>query len=246
MIRNKYYEYCLILSTLVYNDIEYIKNLNCKETQVFKKKCIEFNNDNLFNIIPIKKTYIAYKIIDNILFISIAGTITNNQLVKHINVILLRIDELDDYCDDDYYYHKNFLNEFRIIKDEYFKLLELKKNKKIIISGHSVGGSIGQLCALLTKLKYPNRIVKFISFGSPYGCSKKTSDLVNNTLDECIQFNHKNDFIPKLSLKCLFGRAGKRIILNKEFKNTNSSYYYYHKLESYFNCIISDNQDTNE
>ena len=115
-----------------------------------------------------------------------------------------------------------------------------------MISGHSVGGSIGLLCSLLAKLKYPNRTVEFISFGTPNGCCNKTSDLINNTLDRCIQFNHKNDFVPKLALKCLFARPGKEIIFDRELKNAKPSYYLYHKLESYYNCLIFDNQDTNE
>ena len=246
-MRNEYIELCLILSTLVYNDLEYLNQMKEVKNLRFVKKCLEWNRNNINEVIPINSTFITYSIVDDILFISIAGTITNKQLVKHWYGFLSRINELDKYCTGDYYYHTNFLNNFNTIKENFYKIIENNSNKRIIFSGHSVGGSVGLLCALITKLKYPNRIVEFVSFGTPSGCCHKTSELVNNTLNECIQFKHKYDYVPKLALRSLFGRAGKSIILNEIFDTSKSkSYYFYHKLETYFNCIIFDNQDTNE
>ena len=247
-MRNEYIELCIILSFLVYNDREYLnkmKKVNEGKNLRFAKKCLEWNN--IIKLIPINNTFITYSIVDDVLFISIAGTITNKQLVKHLYGFFSKIDELDKYCNGDYYYHTNFLNYFNAIKENFYKIIDNNDNKRIIFSGHSVGGSVGLLCALITKLKYPNRIVKFVSFGTPSGCCKKTSELVNNTIDECIQYKHKYDYIPILSLKSLFERAGKSIILRDAFDNSKSkSYYFYHKMETYYSCIISDNQDTNE
>jgi hypothetical protein len=245
-MKKEYIELSLILSTIVYNDFEYLKNPQEVTNLRFIKKCLEweYNKNTNSHLVPIDSTYITYSIVDDILFISIAGTITNKQLFEHIYVFLSKIDELNKYCTYDYYYHSEFLEKYRLVKNQLNRIISNNNNKRIIISGHSVGGSIGLLCALLTKLEYPTRIVEFISFGCPNGCGKKTTELINNTLDRCIQFKHIYDFIPKLAFKLLFGSPGEIILLKN--KVDESSWYIYHKLETYYECITFDNSDTNE
>ena len=103
-----------------------------------------------------------------------------------------------------------------------------------------MGGSVAILAALILKLKYPNKIVDFYSFGAPSGCCNNLKLLINNTLSKCLNFRNKKDFIPKLTPNIICKNAGKIIILNDDELDEYAEYndfYFYHKTKNYYYLI---------
>lgn len=234
----------LVLSDIVYNEDKYkiidgneVKYLGffilCNRWKESYNNIYDKNN----KIYPINNSFIAFSKIDEILYISIAGTLYNKQFLDYLNGFLSEVTELNDYCNGKYYFHTKFLEYFRNIKERLFEIIQQNNSKRIIISGHSVGGSVAILGALLSKLKYPSKEIIYYSFGSPSGCCNNLKLLVNNTLDICISYHTKRDFIPKLTPEWLFKYPGKVIILDDKeltkYKKVNE-YYFYHRTKNYY------------
>ena len=235
----------LVLSDIVYNEDKYkiIDRNEVKYLEFFilcnswKEKNAIDNKDINNKLYPINNSYIAFSKMDDIIYISIAGTLYNKQFFEYLNGFFSKVTEINDYCIGNYYFHTKFLEYFRNIKERFFEIIEENNAKKIVISGHSVGGSVAILGALLTKLKYPSKEVNYYSFGSPSGCCNKLKLLIINTLDTCVSYNAKRDFIPKLTPEWLYKYPGKVIILDDEelikYKKPNE-YYFYHKTKNYY------------
>ena len=230
----------LILSDIVYNERKYKTNRIIKNIDFYilcnKWKDKIESNDNL---ISIDDTYITYTLEEGILYISVAGTITNKQLINYLFGFFEKIDEINEYIRGEYYFHKIFLSYFRKIKDKFFEIVNNNKHKKLVISGHSVGGSIAILGALLSKLRNPLVKVDFYSFGSPTGCNEELKLLIINTLDKCENYVCEKDFIPRLTPNWLFKTPGRIIKLkeNEDYKDNDKSIYYYHKTKVYYRLI---------
>jgi hypothetical protein len=247
----------IILSNIVYNDKNYEVRQEYERVYLdFYSICNKWriNNDLRKNIKKnklyfIKDSYIICNKRDNTLYISIAGTIHNKQFMEYLFGFFEKVSEINEFCEGEYYFHSKFLEYFRKIKDKLYEIIEENNTEKIVISGHSVGGSVAVLAALIIKLKYANKLVDFYSFGAPSGCCNNLQILINNTLSKCINYHIKKDFIPKMTPKILFKYPGKIIILNDDKLdklnrlNLKRECYFYHKIKNYYYLInrLKDN-----
>ena len=234
----------LILCDIVYNDPKYkiIKGNEVKYLQ-FYIQCNKWKSNNSLNknnLFIKKEPYIAYSKINNILYLSISGTIHNKQFFEYLNGIYDKVYEINEFCEGEYYYHKIFLEYFRRVKNIINNIVSKNLCSKLVISGHSVGGSVAILVALILKLKYPNKKIVFYSFGAPSGCCDKLKLLINNTISKCINFRTKKDFIPKLTPKFLFKSPGKILVIDDceiDNESKDEDFYYYHKTKNYYYLI---------
>lgn len=116
---------------------------------------------------------------------------------------------------DDTHFAANFL----FCAEEIF--LDLKniitdKNAKIILAGHSRGGAVVNLLALLLNEYYNPKNIYAYTFASP-GTIKNISSLVDYNI---FNFINPTDLVPKMPLAAWgFFRAGKDIILDDQSEN---------------------------
>ena len=73
--------------------------------------------------------------------------------------------------------HSGFLGNWRdaqpYVEEACHDVLEqdVKKDRKILVTGHSLGGSVATIAAAFLATKYPQRKVRLVTFGAPrVGC----------------------------------------------------------------------------
>lgn len=168
----------------------------------------------------------------NYIWINFAGTYMGPTL---INAFDLRY----TYNSIGFKVHRGFYNVYmKNIKPKINQLLELdedtslpKNNKKIIISGYSLGGvlAILLLCDIIDK-KYDDKIIKCITFGTPkFGCKKMYEYF--SKYEKLLRIEYTHDKIPKFSARGFYniGIKKKFNLENNIPGIINTHYYSYEK-----------------
>ncbi|KAH8828776.1 alpha/beta-hydrolase [Flagelloscypha sp. PMI_526] len=78
-----------------------------------------------------------------------------------------------------------------------------KKSSKLLLTGHSLGGALAVMDAMMFKqVLDPSIDIKTITFGTPRSGNQEWADLVDQTLDtDHIFITNKNDIVPQLPFR---------------------------------------------
>lgn len=159
---------------------------------------------------------------DNILCISFRGTESIEDIFTDLNISRVPI-EFDFPLDlkEDLHVHRGFLTQFESVKlnidqeiVEYY--IKNTNNKKIIFSGHSLGGALATIASLYFKLKYKELDISCITFGSPRVGCKDFVGVFNNTIENSYRFVNDNDPIPCFPTAWRFKHVNGLHWLNKD------------------------------
>jgi predicted lipase len=122
--------------------------------------------------------------------------------------------------------HRGFLDAYMSVRDEILtKVLELN-SKRIIITGHSLGGALATLCGVdLQK----NSIVHWhnlhlATFGSPKVGNRKFKKSFNNRVFSYDRYVNRLDLVPLMPFSC--SAVGKKVKAIHKFKHDINNYIY--------------------
>lgn len=134
---------------------------------------------------------------DDFIVIAIAGTkstqdfITDAQFVKQDAV----------FCGQLLSIHSGFLQEFesiRVLLDNYFSYRKKTDIRKVIVTGHSLGGAVATLIALHLVETRPSIVLNIYTFGSPRVGSWELKHLYNKMCPNTLRVVHDKDIVPKV------------------------------------------------
>lgn len=141
-----------------------------------------------------------------IIVISFRGTHTTNDWLTDLRFLLTHADDICTGCKA----HSGFLGSWRGVREgvwnDWLALQTTFTSYKTIVTGHSLGGAIAQLCAAQFKAQYPTLSMSLYTFGSP-----RVGD---STFATCLEWlfgpenhraTHLNDPIPRLPARALGG-----------------------------------------
>lgn len=158
-----------------------------------KDKFIKYFESNLKSI-----SYVIF-IDDDSLVISFRGTLSHFDVINDLNANYTVF--FDGYA------HAGITNlSYSFVSSELDNIKEIliKNNlKKIIFTGHSLGGAVATLVHLIvTKNKYFSNIdeIKTITFSPPPTVSES---FLNEKIENLIAYNFGNDLIPRVSIGSL-------------------------------------------
>ena len=133
--------------------------------------------------------------------------------------------------------HTGFFQQFDSVKSWILKKInELSisslenKNKKIIFTGHSLGGALATLATLYFSYQYKNLIAKneleivCLTLGSPRVGDSKFVELFNHKIKKSIRYVHQNDIVPCFPSYWRFQHVKGLIWLRQKTNNYDISY----------------------
>jgi len=260
---------CIFLSYLAYYTEEEINLLNRtgelaidvdeiwkKQHEALKDK---YNDFKVFNLSDynIGDTQFIYSI-DKLgrLLISFRGTKCVNDLLTDIRITK---DKCIDICYSPFflkhynksnqpYIHAGFYQMFNLMKYELYhiirKYLESSNdNHKIILTGHSLGGSLSIISSICLYINFHdyckhNKLeIENITFGSPKIGNTEFSNLYKELIKNNTHYYHNSDPIPCVPLLG-FNSTGTLFQINK-FNESRFYSIYYHLLECYLKHLLS-------
>lgn len=185
--------------------IDLLSNLTNKPIYFEGLQDVE-NNTDLEKIENTKRQHICingffFENKENIV-ICFRGTSFSNpkEVIEDLECSKVDFDLIQDYVPYVPKVHKGFLNSLKTIIntiDDYVKKQIKRNNKKIYITGHSLGAAVAIYTSLYLQLKYKEREFGVVTFGTP-----KTSgnDLFKTIFEEKINFSYhfinNNDPVP--------------------------------------------------
>ena len=153
------------LCSLTYNSPNLNKELFTSRPYYIKNnECVFYQCNEEPHFYSTKKDCQAYVCkFDDILCISFRGTESIDDILTDLNISRVPIDfDFPIDLKEDIYVHRGFLNQFDSIKlnidqeiIEYY--IKDSNKKKIIFSGHSLGGALATIASLYFKLKYNSK-----------------------------------------------------------------------------------------
>tara|TARA_R110000823_G_scaffold245493_4_gene369565 strand:- start:404 stop:1132 length:729 start_codon:yes stop_codon:yes gene_type:complete len=90
--------------------------------------------------------------------------------------------------------HKGFCDAYESIRP----LLIPPPCKKVVFTGHSLGGAIAQIAALEWSVFYPNAEIEVYTFGAPKIFAYKAHKRYNEKVKKSFHFVLNNDIIPRI------------------------------------------------
>lgn len=93
---------------------------------------------------------------------------------------------VEDGFQEHYLYAKDFINQ---VTANY---------KKIIVTGHSLGGATATLCAYDLKVHNPDKDITAVMFASPRVGNGNFVKSFNKIIPDAIRYNYMEDIVPKL------------------------------------------------
>lgn len=114
--------------------------------------------------------------------------------------------------------HKGFLEQYLQIRNIIFSNLNYKK---IITTGHSLGGSLATLCAFDIKDIFPEKDVQSVTFGCPRTVDFEFSERYNELIPFTYRVVNGDDLVPKFPKNFMnYCHVGKKVEIgrNKWYK----------------------------
>ena len=98
--------------------------------------------------------------------------------------------------------HYGFYDQYMRVEEDIKQRIYEKKYKKIVCTGHSLGGALATLCAFWVSSFHES--VECVTFGSPRVGNKYFTKMFNWRIPNSRRYVYKNDLIAKLPLLWLF------------------------------------------
>jgi len=135
--------------------------------------------------------------LDGVLYVTICGTKTSDDIMEDLQAKLvpLAIPGLEDD-----YAHDGFVDIMHKVLPQV--ITRLGSIKKIIITGHSLGGAVATLLAYVLAKNRPELDVQVHTFGSPRVCSRALATKYNAAVPKTVRVVLDRDIVPTLP----FGR----------------------------------------
>lgn len=98
--------------------------------------------------------------------------------------------------------HEGFGTLYANIRDEVHELIESRVviHKKIIVTGHSLGGALATLCALDLQYSFPDMEIFCVTLGSPRVGNIDFANSYNNRVPKTIRIVNGNDIVARMPL----------------------------------------------
>ena len=125
------------------------------------------------------------------------------------------------------YIHKNYYTKSNYIIKTLIKVIDKYNINNIIISGHSMGGSLASICGIRLKDKYRNKIkINIVSFSNlAIGNRNLSLFSIYLNINSYIRVYNNNDIVGKLRTGFLFKPFGRLRHLNHSItKKYNNKY----------------------
>lgn len=151
---------------------------------------------------------------DESTFIAFRGT--NN--ISHLKDILMIMPHKEEKgC-----IHMGFYNHYRTVKDEIAELLTQDKNEHIYFTGHSMGGALALISAVMTKDLLQNlKKTNVVMFGSPCVGDQEFINHAENLIDNIVSIQIPTDIVSHFPLNPTFKKVSNVITLDQDPKDKN-------------------------
>ena len=178
------------------------------------------------------KPLYSIKLINDTIFIAFKGTTDLMNWYANAYILLKNVDDVR--------IHNGFFNLYKEYEPDILAFLKSKKFKKIILTGHSLGGALATVAAYeLSKIHK----VKFelFTFGSPQVGNIEFKKKLNGLLDRSWRFVNRNDIVTRSVefARSDFYHVGKLILIN----STGTSNVNAHGMHHYITGIENKKYD---
>lgn len=202
---------------------EIYDNLNCmyiENSNVYNENYYKYFKYFITN--PKTDTQAIILEMDNEIIVSFRGTSSIYDVLTNIFCLNHKIDNTDMYV------HKGF---YDAVISVYKKIIPLIRNdKKVCVTGHSLGGALAMIFTLLYKSEFNNDDIYLYTYGAPrcgnFEFAKKMNELKN-----FYRITMRNDIIPKFVYKYYYYHCGEHYHINSnndiEYIENNSIYDWY-------------------
>ena len=143
-------------------------------------------------------------------------------------------EKFQDVHDSNARVHSGFLKQYNAMRfavmSSIYKMIWKKQNKKIVFTGHSLGGALATLCGAAVKQEMPDVHVSVYTYGSPRVGNKAFVEIFK-AVDVSVRCVNGSDIVtsvPFWSYEHVHGEVQKG---EKTYLNIND-----HRLDSYKTC----------
>ena len=144
------------------------------------------------------------------LFLVFRGTLTASEWIRSFNMDLVPA-PLPDHG----HVHKGFLQTYALFQDAIIESVEKTgQNRSVFVGGHSLGGAISTLAVAEIGQRFPDRVPRFYSFGSPrVGDNDFVQSFNRGYLGRSFRVVNTSDIVGSLPLPAPISRGAGRILL---------------------------------
>lgn len=96
--------------------------------------------------------------------------------------------------------HTGFINQYKLVRCIIIKKIEEFKPKKIIVTGHSLGGALSTLCAVDIQYNFSDIDISCVTFGSPRVGNKYFVNSFNKRIPNSLRFVNCDDIVTKVPM----------------------------------------------
>jgi triacylglycerol lipase len=94
--------------------------------------------------------------------------------------------------------HYGFISAYKSVRDAVHNQVKSSPHRRVICTGHSLGGALATLCALDVQYNFPDRQVSCYTFGSPKVGNSFFKDSYNKRVPQTYRFVNSADTVPAL------------------------------------------------
>mgnify|MGYP001997390787 CR=1 FL=1 len=113
-----------------------------------------------------------------------------------------------DYLPEGAWVHRGFEIQYRALRERVAeRIKELDEGRRIIFTGHSLGGALATIGALEFAIAYPDRDVVCVTYGSPRVGSKGFKEQFDRMVDLSYRFVNERDIVPHAPTRWRFSHV---------------------------------------
>ena len=94
--------------------------------------------------------------------------------------------------------HYGFISAYQSVRDAIHNQVKSSPHRRVICTGHSLGGALATLCALDVQYNFPDKQVSCYTFGSPKVGNSYFKDSYNKRVPQTYRFVNSADTVPSL------------------------------------------------
>ena len=167
-----------------------------------------------------KTVYIAFK-----------GTSSLKNIYANVNIRMKNVS-------NNVYIHSGFLDYYKQAEKQVEEYLNETKPKRIVLSGHSMGGAVATIAAYMLYKSY-GPIIELFTFGSPQVGNMSFKKYMNAHIKKSWRFVNNKDYVVRSVPRRDFHHVGNLVLIN----NDNGNYITSHLMPEYIKGIKSGKYD---